>query len=58
MSTRDASAEAGDKVTPKPPHNLIRAISMSPQIRSAEDGGMPTLFGHFAVFNRWTEFDS
>ena len=27
------------------------------EVRSAEDGRM-TLFGHFSVFNRWTEIDS
>ena len=58
MIMRDASAEAGDKVNPKPPHNLIRAISASPSLRSSEDDGMPTLYGHFSVFNRWTEIDS
>ena len=29
------------------------------ELRAAGDeGGMPTLFGHFAVFNRWTEINS
>lgn len=37
----------------------IRAIAPGPELRAAEaDGGMPTLFGHFAVFNRWAEIDS
>ncbi|HET6638595.1 MAG TPA: HK97 family phage prohead protease [Gemmatimonadota bacterium] len=59
MSTVNASAEAGVSVAAKPPReNLIRAEIPGPQIRAAEDGGMPTLFGHFAVFNRWTEINS
>jgi len=28
------------------------------EFRAASDGGMPTLHGHFAVFNRFTEIDS
>ena len=28
------------------------------ELRAENDGDMPTLFGHFAVFNRWTEINS
>jgi HK97 family phage prohead protease len=52
--TENASSEAGVSVR----REAIRAVSRGPQIRAAEDGGMPTLFGHFAVFNRWTEINS
>lgn len=40
---------------------IYRALdpSGSPiELRSAGDGAMPTMVGHFAVFNRWTEIDS
>lgn len=36
---------------------VIRAIQAGPEVRAAEDGN-PTLFGHFAVFNRFTEINS
>ena len=37
----------------------IRAWHPGYELRAAdEDGGMPTLFGHFAVFDRWTEINS
>jgi phage head maturation protease len=40
--------------------NLVRALAgpTAMQIRSAGDGGGNTLFGHFAVFNRWTEINN
>ena len=36
----------------------IRALRPGYELRAADDGGMPTMFGHFAVFNRWTEINS
>lgn len=36
----------------------IRAWKSDYELRADEDGGMPTMFGHFAVFNRWTEINS
>jgi HK97 family phage prohead protease len=36
----------------------IRGVRQGYQLRESDDGGMPTLFGHFAVFNRWTEINS
>ncbi len=46
--------------TRPPRENLIRAIAPDTgcELRSAPDGGMPTLYGHFARFNQWTEIDS
>lgn len=41
-----------------PRANLVRARHSAVEFRAAEEGGMPTLFGHFAVFNRWTEINS
>jgi len=38
--------------------NLFRASLPGIEVRAADDGGMPTLFGHFAVFDRWVEIDS
>jgi HK97 family phage prohead protease len=37
---------------------VIRAIRQGIKLRAAGDSGMPTLHGHFAVFNRFTEIDS
>jgi hypothetical protein len=38
---------------------LVRAYRPGVELRAAADGAsMPTLFGHFAVFNHWTEIDS
>ena len=36
---------------------VIRAINSGPEVRADEEG-KPTLFGHFAVFDRWTEINS
>jgi HK97 family phage prohead protease len=37
---------------------VIRAYKPGIELRAATDGGMPTLHGHFAVFNRATEINS
>lgn len=37
--------------------SAIRAISTGPQVRD-DDAASPTLFGHFAVFDRWAEINS
>lgn len=41
-----------------PRANLVRARHSAVEFRAAPEGGMPTLFGHFAVFDRWTEINS
>jgi HK97 family phage prohead protease len=38
--------------------DLVRAQPGDFQLRDAEDGKMPTMVGHFAVFNQWAEIDS
>jgi HK97 family phage prohead protease len=58
-----AAAGGGEaKSAPEPPprENLVRAAGADAyELReAASDGGMPTLLGHFAVFNQWTEIDS
>jgi|GEM_PF-3526630 len=55
VGTANASGEVGS-VMPK--ENIIRAYRPGVGLRAADAGGMPTLFGHFAVFNRFTEIDS
>lgn len=46
-----------DKIPPK--DNLVRAMPGRYELRESEgDGGMPTMAGHFAVFNEWTEINS
>ena len=43
----------------RPPREGLRAIFPGAELRDAEaDGGMPTMTGHFAVFNQWTEINS
>ena len=52
------------RVERPPRDNLVRAMALPPELRKIhddeddDDRGMPTLFGHFAVFNQWTEIDS
>jgi HK97 family phage prohead protease len=52
MSTPAASS------TRPPRDNLIRAMRPGIELRSTGDGAMPTMTGHFAVFDQWTEIDS
>jgi hypothetical protein len=44
----------------RPPRdNLVRSVHPGVEMRAAAQvDGMPTLFGHFAVFDRWTHIDS
>src|ERR1051326_59367 len=45
--------------SPRPPReNLIRARIPGIELRSAAEGAMPTMTGHFAVFNQWTLIES
>jgi HK97 family phage prohead protease len=46
--------------TSRPPRDdLVRAQPGDFELRAAEaDGGMPTMAGHFAVFDQWTEIHS
>jgi HK97 family phage major capsid protein/HK97 family phage prohead protease len=60
-----AVGDAGKQViVPKrdsapPRDNLVRAMSRLDYTRAeGDDKGMPTLVGHFAVFDAWTEIDS
>lgn len=45
--------ERGDAHTP-----LVRSIRPGPSLRAEDDGKMPRLVGHFALFDTWTEIDS
>lgn len=54
MTDRPIGAEMSDNAKPLE----IRALRPGYELRAAEDGGMPTMFGHFAVFDRWTEINS
>lgn len=43
----------------KPPKDGIRGHLPGVEFRAADgEGASPTMFGHFAVFDRWTEIDS
>lgn len=58
--TRNASTEAGSGLPGNAPprENVCRAFRPGYELRASEDGGMPTMVGHFAVFNQWTEINS
>lgn len=55
MSEPNASEEVRVAVPPR--ENLVRAVMPGFEIRSAESG-KPQMFGHFAVFNTWSEINS
>jgi len=57
MSDELNASEAGVS-TPPPRENLFRALAQSPTLERAESDTMPTLTGHFAVFDQWTEIRS
>lgn len=44
--------------TRHPKDDLVRAIRPGFELRAAEDGAPPTMFGHFTVFDDWYEVDS
>lgn len=56
----DTTQEVGVRLLGQPPkESLIRATPPGGvELRAAGDGGMPTMTGHFAVFNEWTEISS
>lgn len=41
-----------------PTDNLFRAVRPGVELRADDDGGMPTMAGHFTVFNQWAEISS
>lgn len=41
-----------------PKENIVRAMPSGYELRDPEEGGRPTLTGHFAVFNQPTEINS
>src|SRR5574338_392363 len=51
-------AEDAPRAENPPKENLVRGIMPGMELREAQDGGMPTMVGHFAVFNEWTRIDS
>lgn len=50
----DPIAEVG--VDRPPRDNIVRSVMPGVELRAEEE--KPTLFGHFAVFDQWTEIDS
>jgi HK97 family phage prohead protease len=53
-----ATTETHADVAAPPRENLVRALKPGLELRDGDAAGMPTMFGHFALFNRWTEIDS
>lgn len=47
------------KVKTRPPRDgLVRARPQALELRKSSNGAMPTLSGHFAMFNEWARIDS
>ncbi len=57
MSNTITAQEAGVSVPP-PRENLFRALNEPPTLVRSTGQEMPTLTGHFAVFDQWTEINS
>jgi len=53
-----AAPAAGDEQRRPPRDDLFRAVYPGLECRVESDGLPPTLHGHFAVFNQWTEIKS
>ncbi len=55
-----SSAPTATSTEKHPTDNLVRALidTEAVHLRADGEGDGRTLFGHFAVFNRWTEIDS
>jgi len=69
MSDFPGAADTARETPRAPKENLVRAANAGVALRavaasaaddqaSANENGMPTLYGHFTPFNRWTEIDS
>ncbi len=58
MATETDNALSGAGVSVPPRENLVRALAETPVLERAEGDSMPTLTGHFAVFDQWTEINS
>ena len=55
---RDLEPE-GEQMNAHPPRdNLVRAMPGGLEVRYVAEAAMPTMTGHFAVFNQWTRIDS
>lgn len=59
-SVLPATWTSGNAKSGRPPRDSLVRGAFPLELRAAGDGdgGMPTLVGHFAVFNRWTKIDS
>jgi len=55
---KTSTVSAAEKNAQPPTDDLFRSAGTLFELREDEDDGMPTLYGHFAVFNRWTEINS
>lgn len=56
MSSSTVAPSRDEDLAP-PRENLFRASRPGLEVRAAGDGAMPTLYGHFAVFDEWTEIN-
>jgi HK97 family phage prohead protease len=51
-------SSVSDSFTRPPRENLYRALQDCPELVRSDGEPMPTMVGHFAVFNEWTEIAS
>ncbi len=59
MPTKNAVTEEMDMDSRPPRDDLVQAQPGDFEIRDPEsEGGVPTMHGHFAVFDQWTEINS
>jgi HK97 family phage prohead protease len=58
MATETDNAPGAGVSVPPPRENLVRALAETPVLERAEGEAMPTMTGHFAVFDQWTEINS
>src|SRR3954469_21587367 len=54
----ETTAPRAGASVPPPRENLVRALGDAPILERSDGATMPTLTGHFAVFDQWTEINS
>jgi HK97 family phage prohead protease len=58
MASDTTTSEEVGVSLPLPRENLVRALAEAPTLERADGATMPTLRGHFAVWDTWTTIDS
>ena len=55
LATEAAERESADRSEEPPRKDVVRALPERAEYRAADNGDGPTLTGHFAVFDEWSE---